>query len=431
MNIRRWQLLICCIAVGGFLAGGALSAIAADHLNKPVLILADVSGSMKDDMVWDIQDNDRNQEETPKVLVLKELILRMSEEMLPMPCEMGIYSVRYLSGDSRPYEPFLPIAGHEKDAVIQQITDKFFTDYPVFNRRTPLADMLRQLDEQELENIKGQLALILISDGRETFYDLDSDDKESRQDINPNDDVKGPLTEVRRLKEKYGEQITLHTIFLDQTENGKENRGEKLLENMASAGEGKYFPGTDLLKDPALMREFCGLLCGKAEAPLEEPRKAAEVVSATPVKQAERAEGPADTDNDGVYDPDDKCPGTPQGARVNPFGCWILEGVLFAFDKWDIRPQFYPVMDEAAAVLEKNPDLKIVIEGHTDNFGTAAYNQKLSERRANSVKEYFVKKGIEPARLSTAGYGFTRPVAGNETPEGRALNRRVELKPIQ
>jgi outer membrane protein OmpA-like peptidoglycan-associated protein len=419
-------LLICWFVVGGFLAGGALSAIAAD---KPVLILADVSGSMKDDMA--IQDNDRNQEETPKVLVLKELLVRMSREMLPMPCEMGIYRVRYLSGDSRRYEPFLPIAEHEKDAVIQQITDKFFTDYPVFNRRTPLADMLHQLDEQEFETIKGQLTLILISDGRETFYDLDSDETES-QNINPNEDVKGPLAEVRRLKEKYGEQITLHTVFLDQTENGKENKGEKLLENMASAGEGKYFPGADLLKDDARMREFCALLCGKAKMPsAEEPQKAEEVVLATPVKEPEKTEGPADADNDGVYDPDDKCPGTPQGARVNPFGCWVLEGVLFAFDKWDIRAQFYPVMDEAVTVLKKNPDLKIVIEGHTDNFGTAAYNEKLSERRANSVRAYFVKKGIEPGRLSTAGYGFTRPVAGNDTPEGRALNRRVELKPIQ
>jgi OOP family OmpA-OmpF porin len=87
--------------------------------------------------------------------------------------------------------------------------------------------------------------------------------------------------------------------------------------------------------------------------------------------------------------------------------------------------------DEALAILKKEPTLKVEVQGHTDNVGARAYNQKLSERRAKAVMEYFIDKGIEPERLSAAGYGFSRPTASNDTREGRTLNRRVELKPIR
>jgi outer membrane protein OmpA-like peptidoglycan-associated protein len=139
---------------------------------------------------------------------------------------------------------------------------------------------------------------------------------------------------------------------------------------------------------------------------------------------------PLDTDADGVPDYLDKCPGTPKGARVDSEGCWTIDETFFDFDKRDITPRFYPIFDDIAAVLNNNPSLRIVIEGHTDNIGTEAYNQKLSEERAKAVKRYLVTKGIESDRLSTVGYGFSRPRASNEAPAGRALNRRVKLEPL-
>jgi OOP family OmpA-OmpF porin len=139
---------------------------------------------------------------------------------------------------------------------------------------------------------------------------------------------------------------------------------------------------------------------------------------------------PLDTDGDGVPDYLDQCPRTPMGARVDERGCWIIGGATFDTDKWDIKPQYYPVLNEMVAVLERNPSLNVVIQGHTDNRGTAAHNQKLSENRAKSVLEYFVEKGITRERLSAVGFGFSSPAATNETPEGQAKNRRVELKPI-
>jgi len=89
------------------------------------------------------------------------------------------------------------------------------------------------------------------------------------------------------------------------------------------------------------------------------------------------------------------------------------------------------MLDEAASILKKNPDLKVEIDGHTDSTGPAAYNMKLSENRAKAVMDYFVAKGIDPKRLATKGFGLTRPAASNDTKEGRAKNRRVELTPFK
>jgi OOP family OmpA-OmpF porin len=101
--------------------------------------------------------------------------------------------------------------------------------------------------------------------------------------------------------------------------------------------------------------------------------------------------------------------------------------VNFDFDKSNIRPDAAVILDEAVRILGTGSGSAVSIEGHTDWIGTDAYNQGLSERRANSVMNYLVDHGVEASRLSTAGYGESRPIASNQTREGRALNRRVEL----
>lgn len=138
-----------------------------------------------------------------------------------------------------------------------------------------------------------------------------------------------------------------------------------------------------------------------------------------------------DSDGDGVPDDRDDCPGTPKGARVNERGCWILANVQFDYKQAVIKPQYYPILDEAVEILKKNPDLKIRIQGHTCDIGGAKYNLGLSERRAEAVKKYFIKKGIAKERLSTIGYGLTKPIAPNTNEENRKKNRRVELEPLK
>ncbi len=140
---------------------------------------------------------------------------------------------------------------------------------------------------------------------------------------------------------------------------------------------------------------------------------------------------PMDSDGDGVYDHMDQCPGTPTGATVDQRGCWVLKGVNFETAKWDIQPSGNIILDNVVTILKKNTSLKLEIQGHTDNRGSEAYNQPLSEKRAKAVMEYLVENGVEQSRLNFVGYGFSRPATSNDTAEGRAMNRRVELKPIQ
>ena len=166
-----------------------------------------------------------------------------------------------------------------------------------------------------------------------------------------------------------------------------------------------------------------------------------------------------DGDGDGIPDFADICPDTPNGVTVSQDGCpekttvaqvvqkanWNnavnnngavhkhlagdLDTILFDFDRFELKSQYYSVLDEFAAMLRLNPGATIEIHGHTDNVGTTAYNQNLSEKRAGAVKNYLVKKGIEKDRLIPKGFGFTVNKASNEDETGRALNRRVEISP--
>ena len=109
----------------------------------------------------------------------------------------------------------------------------------------------------------------------------------------------------------------------------------------------------------------------------------------------------------------------------------VLNGIRFDFDKSVIKPEFVPVLDEAVDILKKHADKKVEIQGHTDSIGTEAYNEKLGMRRADSVKNYLVDKGVTAENLSTVSFGESNPVADNGTKEGRAMNRRVEFKVME
>lgn len=126
--------------------------------------------------------------------------------------------------------------------------------------------------------------------------------------------------------------------------------------------------------------------------------------------------------------------GTPP-APPPPVSDTLLEqfsaSVFFNFDRWTIRSQAFPVLDRVVTYLQERPSVRIEIEAHTDASGDPTYNQGLSERRARSVLEYLVQKGIDPARLTAAGYGESRPIATNGTAAGRAKNRRVEFHVVE
>jgi outer membrane protein OmpA-like peptidoglycan-associated protein len=146
-----------------------------------------------------------------------------------------------------------------------------------------------------------------------------------------------------------------------------------------------------------------------------------------------------DSDRDGIADDRDRCPAEP-GAP--PDGCprrytlvevkkdriEIKQQVHFATGKHRILPDSFPLLDQVVSVLKDSPRMRVSIEGHTDSVGTEAFNMRLSQRRAESVLQHLVERGISPERLESVGFGPTKPVASNKTAKGRALNRRTEFR---
>lgn len=141
---------------------------------------------------------------------------------------------------------------------------------------------------------------------------------------------------------------------------------------------------------------------------------------------------PLDSDGDGITDDKDECPDTPQGTKVDNKGCplkavYELKGVNFELNKATLAAGSSVVLDKVVTVMKRYPDLVVEIGGHTDNSGDYAYNVDLSQRRAESVRDYLISQGVKADNLKAKGYGPDKPVASNNTKEGRANNRRVEL----
>jgi outer membrane protein OmpA-like peptidoglycan-associated protein len=154
-----------------------------------------------------------------------------------------------------------------------------------------------------------------------------------------------------------------------------------------------------------------------------------------------------DSDGDGVPDSRDRCPNTPKGARVDQYGCMllfeehapaapgapparptlILQGVNFQTGRSVLTAESYAILDQVAASLVANPEIRIEIAGYTDSTGRKLTNLRLSMGRAGAVQHYLARKGVSPMRMRARGFGATGYIAPNATPEGRAQNRRVEL----
>ncbi len=145
-----------------------------------------------------------------------------------------------------------------------------------------------------------------------------------------------------------------------------------------------------------------------------------------------------DNDGDGILDKDDKCP---LEAGVPPDGCpkkynlvvvtekkiELKQTVYFDFNKATIKPVSFALLDDVAQAMKDNPKIKVEVQGHTDSVGNDAFNLKLSQRRAESVRNYLIKKGISSDRMTPKGYGENVPIADNRTKDGRDQNRRVEF----
>ncbi len=150
-----------------------------------------------------------------------------------------------------------------------------------------------------------------------------------------------------------------------------------------------------------------------------------------------------DNDNDGLPDTTDKCPMEPEDydGDQDEDGCpdqyklvvvtqdriELRQTVYFATNKAVILKRSYPMLNEVAQVLIDRPNIRIRVEGHTDSRGSDSHNMKLSQARADSVRQYLTRQGIDDGRMESVGYGETRPIEDNASKDGRAANRRVEI----
>jgi OmpA-OmpF porin, OOP family len=250
-------------------------------------------------------------------------------------------------------------------AAIKMIKD----NQVIVGRQTPMASGMVELEQSKvLAGLTGKTAVIMFTDG---MANVGGD----------------PVQEAKQLLEKHP-NVVVHVVSFaqpgvkDMSIAGKgmntanEQKGADINKQIAQLGKGILVDAADLFKNPAAIQRFVmDVFCQEI------------------VEQ-----------------------------KI------VLRGINFDFDKFNIKPEFEPILDEAVSTLKAKPDIKVVIAGYTDSIGTAEYNMVLSKNRAKAVYNYFVAKGIAASRLQTVGHGLNDPVASNSTADGRAMNRRVELQ---
>jgi OOP family OmpA-OmpF porin len=253
----------------------------------------------------------------------------------------------------------------------------------------PLAKAITAAGE-DLKSAQGSMAIVIVSDG----MDMDQE----------------PVKAAEALKGQFGNRL-----YIDTVQIGDDSGGKAILEQIAKAGGCGFSTTADRLATSSSMAGFVE-----------------SIFLAKPAPKPKAVPMPMDSDKDGVSDNLDQCPDTPLGATVDARGCWTYAAkVLFDINSAEVKSEAYPMLTEAVLIMKQNPDLKVQIDGHADSTGAPEYNMTLSEKRAEAIKDFMVTRGIDAERLTTKGFGITKPAASNKTKEGRAKNRRVELTPVE
>ena len=259
-------------------------------------------------------------------------------------------------------------------AAIKSIKDQ----QAIYGRQTPMASGILSAEEAAvLSGLKGKTAVIMLSDGKSNVGGDPVQAAKETAEKHPN----AVFYVISFAQPGARDTTTIKGTGIDQE---KEKRGEAINRAIAQIGGGMFVEASSLYRNKAAMQQFVNdVFCGV-------PKPAAAVEQKV-----------------------------------------VLRGIQFDVDKSNIKPEYQPILDEAVSTLKAKPDVKVVISGYTDNTGTAEYNMGLSERRAKAVMDYFAAKGISASRMQAVGRGLNDPIADNKTKEGRALNRRVELKVVQ
>lgn len=262
-------------------------------------------------------------------------------------------------------------------------------------RETPLRRIFDEYRET-LADRSGRAVFFVFSDGVPTRYGKFIGTEDT-------------LSSARQLEARHSGEVCFHMVQM-----GTDPRGEALLRDIAGLGGCGSFRHIDDLHDTDSLHAFQQQAYNGPPPPAPPP----------PVRAM------TDLDGDGVDDRFDRCAKTPRGAVVDDRGCWVIEDYVFDTDSARIRSEHVAPLDAVVTVLTQNPSLRIRLDGHTDDTGTADYNFSLAERRAAAVRDHLIAGGVAPERLEVRGFGPTRPIDTNDTVAGRRRNRRVEISVI-
>jgi len=357
------------------------------------LVLYDASGSMRMEYMG---SGERKAE------LAKEALMAMNEAIPELGYEAGLYTV------APGFQAYQGMEGYGTMAYGEAI-EELPVPSGVYGIHTPLASGMERLDEV-LSGLDGSTAAILVSDGGENRGG-------------------SPVDVARDLYAKH--DVCFHVVSYAQSEAEKE-----VMNGIASLeGCSEIISGEDIQGEAALESFVHAVFYKMVAVEMDDDGdgviNSRDECPGTPAGvDVDRVGCPVDSDKDGVADYKDRCPGTPRDLVVDTRGCPVEARmrlhVEFAFNKAEIRPQYYNDLENVAEFLKDHPKAEMTIEGHTDSVGSEAYNMELSKKRAMSVKSYLVNKyNIDPGRLMTKGYGESRPVADNDTKAGRQQNRRV------
>ncbi|MBF0450611.1 MAG: OmpA family protein [Candidatus Magnetomorum sp.] len=424
-----------------------------DYVQKinHLCVILDASGSMA--YFWNYRD---------KFSQAKEILSHMNQTLpeIPMSTNMRTFGKKLWALESETTQIFRAdqYRTSEFDHALNSIA------WPSGQSLLPQALNAAQ---EDLKSVSGNIAILIISDGK----DMESN----------------TLSTLESIKKRFGERLCVYGIHI-----GDSREGFELMDNMAKTTCGFVEKIADI-SDPDPMADFVNRvffekfidtdldgIADKHDSCPETPEKIVvdkrgcpfdtdkdgvydylDDCQKTPADVAVDKRGcPFDTDedgvpdyldlcqstpkgapidnkgcvidadSDGVFDNLDQCPQTPKGARVDESGCWIIQIIQFDSNRKDIKSTIYPYLEEITKVLNLNQSMRLGIYGHTDSRGRTSYNLKLSKKRAQSVTNELLKMGISKDRFITDGFGHTRPIATNETKEGRSKNRRVEFKVI-
>jgi len=400
--------ILCLAVLCVFALYGAASASGGVKIPKVdnFYILMDSSGSMAEEY---------GNTGKSKIALAKELIRKMNEKIPELDYNGALYRLA-------PMQRIQPALPYERSGMAENIATLPGSTTRWFGYPTPLGRDLNRL-ENKMRLKQDRTAIIIFSDGGANVGE-------------------NPAEVAKTLDKKYPDTFCFYPISLA-------NRAgwNKRMQDIAEVNSCSKSYTASCFKEEAAVSALVGEIFytyapdSDGDGVLDENDRCPDTPAGAEVDKFGCA---LDGDNDGVINLYDECPHTPAGVEVDEKGCEVQKveehedvilsaaqgEALFDVDKSTIKPEYAEELDSLVGFMRENPGVVVSVEGHTDSTGPAAYNKKLSERRAEAVKDYLVDKGIDAGRISTVGMGESQPVADNATKAGRRQNRRAVIDVI-